>query len=75
MLVLFVSRWEALSIMTLEVEVLLLSSVGSCVEMQTDKGIFEVELATGMAGNTEDLLEKEDIENFVGMNVGKQRNS
>ena len=49
---------------------------GSCVEMHTDKGIFEVELLeTGMEGNTEDLPEKEDIENFVGTNVGKRCNS
>ena len=61
--------------MTLGVEVLLLSLVASCVEMQTDKGIFEVELETGMEGNTKDLPEKKDIENFVGMNVGKQCNS
>ena len=56
-------------------EVLLPSSVGSCVEMHTDKGIFEVELETGMEGNIKDLLEKEDIKNFFGMNVGKQCNS
>ena len=44
-------------------------------EVIKDKGIFEVELETGMEGNTEDLLEKKDIENYVGMNAGKQCNS
>ena len=33
-----------------------------------------MELETGMEGNTVDLLEKKDIENYVGMNVGKQCN-